>query len=77
MTEYERGFTDAIKAAIAVCKKEEKQLLWQEGQTLPRGDGRLLQMAGVANCCAAYIDRIAMPNVEVSGRPHLHTIKDN
>ena len=62
MTEYERGFTDAIKAAVTVCKNEEKQLLWKEGQTLPRGEPRLLQMASVANCCAAYIDRIVTPN---------------
>ena len=67
--EYDRGFTDAIKAAIAVCKNEEKQLLWREGQTLPRGEPGLLQMASVANCCAAYIDRIVVPNKEVRGGP--------
>ena len=69
MTEYERGFMDAIKCATAVCKVEEKKLLWQEGETLPQGNPRLLQMASVANCCAAYIDRIVSPNAESSGAP--------
>jgi hypothetical protein len=61
MTEYDRGFNDALKEAIAICKEKERQLLWREGQTLPIGDPTLLSMASIANGCAYLIDKIVRP----------------
>jgi hypothetical protein len=43
------------EACAKVCKNEEAQLLYQEGQLLPRGEPVLLKMASVANYCAAAI----------------------
>ena len=36
------------EACAKVCEKERKYLLWRESQTLPRGEPRLIHMAGTA-----------------------------
>jgi hypothetical protein len=56
---FSYAWDEAVKvereACAKVCKNEEAQLLYQEGQLLPRGEPVLLKMASVANYCAAAI----------------------
>ena len=43
------------EACAKVCEKERNDLLWREGQTLPRGEPRLIHMASTASQCANAI----------------------